>query len=110
MVTVAARVGLGNGIVHRQAVRRRRSLQADRRRTSIDVFLFISKCYMEIAGYCRIPWAGPESFPLDCAGGLRGYVVDHAIYAFHLVHDAGGDLAEQIEGKAEEVGRHAVDG
>lgn len=37
MKTVAARVGFGNGSVHRQAVRRRRSLRVDRHRTSMDV-------------------------------------------------------------------------
>ena len=47
-------------------------------------------------GYCGIPWAAPESFPLDGAGGFGGDVVDDAVDAAHLVDDAGGGAAEDV--------------
>src|SRR3990172_3961516 len=47
-------------------------------------------------------------FPLDRAGGLRGHVVDDAVDAFDLVHDAVGDAAQELHVEVVEVGGHAV--
>src|SRR5581483_10744469 len=62
----------------------------------------------EIVGYCRISWAGPESFPLDRPRRLARYVVHHAVDALHLVDDAGGDRADKPHVEGIEVRRHAV--
>jgi hypothetical protein len=50
------------------------------------------------------------SLPLDGAGRLRGDVVDHAVDAAHLVHDAAGDALEHLVGQRRPVGGHAVFG
>src|SRR4051812_14572782 len=50
------------------------------------------------------------SLPLDRAGRLRGDVVDHAVDAFDLVDDAGGDVADEGHVERVEIGGHAVGG
>jgi len=46
--------------------------------------------------------------PFDGAGGLGGDVVDHAVDAADFVHDAVGDALEDLGGKLDPVGGHAV--
>src|SRR5690606_5502894 len=64
---------------------------------------------VEIAGYCSIPRAGPESFPLDGARRLARDVVDDTVDALDLVYDAGRGAAEELHVVVVEVRCHAVD-
>src|ERR1035438_2001583 len=51
-----------------------------------------------------------SSLPLDRAGRLRRDVVDDAVHAAHLAHDAAGSAVEEIVRQAGPVGGHEVFG
>ena len=38
-------------------------------------------------------------FPLDCPGGLRGQVIEHAVDACHLMGDPVGDVLYDLTPK-----------
>src|ERR1700730_16061147 len=61
-----------------------------------------------IPGRCRIAPDGPELFPLDCAGGFGGDVVDDAVDPAHLVDEAGRGAAKEFVRERGVVGGHAL--
>src|SRR5579883_651003 len=63
---------------------------------------------MEIAGYCRIPWAGPESLPLDGAWRLARHVVNDTVDPFDFVDDAGRGMSKKLHAEVIKIRRHAV--
>ena len=93
----------------RQAVRQTRTLPIDSYRLFSAGFIIVFSGLRSIVAWYRRRSDGSESFPLDCAGGLAGDVVDDPVDAAHFIDDAGGGLAQEVHVELVEVRRHAID-
>src|SRR5579875_4147913 len=59
-------------------------------------------------GYCGIPWAGPESFPLDCPRRLARHIINDTVDSLDLVDDARCRPAKKSHIEREEIRGHTV--